>query len=606
MPRRDLRSFALVLLAAVVPFAPALTGGFVFDDHPAIVKNPRVTNGSIASARALRDLFAGGSYWREEEVGYRPLATLSFRAERALFGERAWGFHATNLALHAANALLVARLAARALGGIGAAVLGGAAGVDAGGGAAAPLVAALLFAVHPAQTEAVAGIAAGRAELLCALFALLALSRRRGALLTGALYLCALLSKESAFPLPLLWLLTMERQRGAHAARGGAGPAGAAAAESRWRSSVPLGVGFAAALGAYLALRHGALGRIGGFAPSFLDNPLAHAPRAALAAGVLRVASEYARLALFPVALSADYGYDAVPLPARLGVAALPGLALGAAVAGAAAWAWARRRDSRPARCALALAVTLAIPLHLVAPLPALCAERLLYLPSVFAALFVAAIAFQATPTSRVDRARPGARSPRARRAALLALACAGVALAVRSAARAADWRSDLALFASSARAKPGSARAHNALGVALRGAGRDANAEAAFRRALAIYPRYASALANLGNVAFARGAVDSAIAFYEAALAERPAFERARWNLAVAHERRGDAHAAAREYAAIAAADPTHFESRLRLGELLAAAGRRDEARRPIEEALALRPGEATALRALGRLAVE
>ncbi len=572
----ELARFAPALVALAV-FAPALDGAFVYDDFPAILKNPRVTAGTIA------EIFTSGSYWREDEVGYRPMATLSFRAERALFGERAWAFHATNLLLHALNAFLVAALARRVLlGGVAAASLP----------TSAPLFAALLFAVHPAQAEAVCGIAAGRAELLAALFSLLALGMLLGSARSGGrtngvggagaagligalLYLAALLSKESALVLPAI-LLALDRP------------------PNRARV-LALFAPLAGALAVYLFLRHTALGRLGGFAPAFLDNPLAHAAPGAFVPGVLRVLSEYARLVVWPDALSADYGFDAVPLPTRLASALtpalIPGAAFAAAIAGLALWAIRRRGDARPARAALALAATLVIPLHLVAPLPALCAERFLYMPLAFAALFVAAAVFGG---------RAGGRALRGR-IALFAVIL--IALTARSAARARDWRSELSLFSSSARAMPGSARSHMALGLAYRNAGRAADAEAEYGRALAIAPRYSAAIVNLGNIVLERGEADSARALYEAALVEDPGYERARWNLAVALERLGDPGAAAREYAALAAADPAHFDARLRLGELLAGAGRPREARRALEEALAIRPGDPAARRALDRL---
>jgi tetratricopeptide (TPR) repeat protein len=347
---------------------------------------------------------------------------------------------------------------------------------------------------------------------------------------------------------------------------------------------------------AYLAMRHAALGRWGGFTPAFLDNPLAHAEAGAFLPGALRVLAEYARLLVFPMSLSADYGYDAVPLPRSLGASALlPGLALVAAVALSAARARRRHSDARPAWLAVAFAATLAIPLHLVAPLPALCAERFLYLPLAMGALFVAALG-----VTRDAGRRPGAGPRRA-------LGALGVAVilvfAARSAARSLDWRDERSLFESSARAKPGSARAHNALGRALRDAGLRAEAEAEYLRALAIEPAYASALVNLGNLLLERGEIESARARYEAAIASDPGFERARWNLAVLLERVGDIDGAARQYAAIAAADATHFDARLRIAEILAAAGRTAEARRALDEALRLRPDDPRATRLLERL---
>lgn len=587
----------VLLLGATAPFVPALAGDFVYDDFPAILKNPRVTGGPALA------IFTSGSYWREGEVGYRPLATLSFRVSRSLWGERPAAFHATNMFLHAANALLVGAVASALL-----------------GGSSWALVAALLFAVHPAQVESVAGIAAGRAELLAAGFALGALvlavrapGREVGparSVLIALLYFAALLSKESALPLPLLILFV----RGARGESGGralgsrgstpflsregtAFPSGGGPAPpSRWAQRILFYVLLGAALGAYLALRHAALGRLGALVPAFLDNPIASADAGAFPPAVLRVLSEYARLLVFPLRLSADYGYNAVPLPTSIGSpSVVPGIALAVVVAGLSGFAWLRSGDARAPLLALAFAATLVLPLHLLMPLPALCAERFLYFPIACAALLVGALA---------TGGRRQHETPRPPRSPALALALAVLALfAARSAARSREWRSERALFEASARATPGSARAHNVLGLAYRNAGSAAEAEAEFRSALAIYPEYGSALVNLGNLELERGEVKSARARYEAALAQNPGFERARWNLAVALERLGDMDGATRQYATLAAADTTHFDARLRLGEILMASGRAEEARRAFEEALRIRPGDVRALRDLERL---
>lgn len=576
---------ALLLAAAVLPFTPALGGPFLYDDFPAILKNPSVRGGGIG------DLFTTGSYWRERSVGYRPLATLSFRAGRALWGEAPAPEHAVNVALHAANALLVWVLARRLI------------------GPAPALAAGLLFAAHPVQAEAVCGIAAGRAELLAAFFSLVALavaSRRPGrawsAPLWGALYLAALLSKESALLLPAFLLIVEGAVDGARAAGRPSRRTGRAALRVALAAALPLAL--------YLTLRRGVLGRLGGALPARLDNPLAYVPGAAYAAGALRVLSEYVRLFLFPRRLSIDYGFDAVPLPARLAdPSLLPAAASMVALLALASRRLRARLHPAAPSLAIALSASLLIPCQALGPIPALCAERFLYLPAAFAAMLAAALLFpRGTPRpgpldaprrGDVAAGSPGTLGP-ARAAALALLLAAAVG---RSATRAADWRSEIRLFASSLAAAPRSARLHNVLGLAYWNSGRHEEAEREYRASLAIDPGYGSALVNFGNALMARGDAAGARENYERALAADPGHALARWNLAVALERCGDPAAAAREYAALAASDPGHFDARLRLGELLVLAGRDDDARRVLGEALALRPGDPGAMRALAEI---
>lgn len=131
--------------------------------------------------------------------GFRPLLKLSFAVNHAS-GLGITGFHAVNLALHAANAILVWALLRR----LGPRV-SGAAGLG-----------ALLFALHPVQTEAVTYVS-GRSSSLAATFALASIltwvagrarSRPRLAHAVSPLLLVAsLLVKETAVVLPLALVL---------------------------------------------------------------------------------------------------------------------------------------------------------------------------------------------------------------------------------------------------------------------------------------------------------------------------------------------------------------------------------------------------------------
>jgi hypothetical protein len=126
----------------------------------------------------------------------RPLSVLTFALNHRVSGAAA-GFHAVNLAIHAVNALLVFALARRFF--------------------TAPLMAALVFAVHPLATACVSQIF-GRSYSLATTFALLALLAwatwaRRGwpragqTAIVAALLVLAALTKQSlaAFVLVLVW-----------------------------------------------------------------------------------------------------------------------------------------------------------------------------------------------------------------------------------------------------------------------------------------------------------------------------------------------------------------------------------------------------------------
>ncbi|MBS1108604.1 MAG: hypothetical protein H6Q88_596, partial [Anaeromyxobacteraceae bacterium] len=143
----DRRAEAVVLLVAVAAaWATSLAGTFQFDDWNVIVNEPRVAS--------------LGAWWGSMP-GIRPLLKLSFAMNQAS-GLGLAGFHAVNLAVHAASALLVLVL----LRGVVERVQ--ASRPDSG---AAPLLGALLFALHPVQVEAVTYVS-GRSSSLAGMLAL--------------------------------------------------------------------------------------------------------------------------------------------------------------------------------------------------------------------------------------------------------------------------------------------------------------------------------------------------------------------------------------------------------------------------------------------------
>ncbi len=137
--------FLIVLLVGVA-YANALQASFQFDDWDVIVRDPRVQ---------------GLAAWWSSMPGMRPLLKLSYAINHAS-GAGVVGFHAVNVLIHAGNGLLIFGLVRRLAAQLGEspAVAGWLA-----------LATALIFVLHPVQTEAVT-YASGRSTSLSALFAL--------------------------------------------------------------------------------------------------------------------------------------------------------------------------------------------------------------------------------------------------------------------------------------------------------------------------------------------------------------------------------------------------------------------------------------------------
>ena len=118
-----------MILAGVLPYLPALRGGFVWDDEPLITANPL-----LRSPSGLAEIWAGS-----RTADYFPLTNTFFWIEHHLFGDNATGYHGINILLQAANALLLWRVLRRLR--IPGAFLAG-----------------LIFAIHPIHAESVAWI----------------------------------------------------------------------------------------------------------------------------------------------------------------------------------------------------------------------------------------------------------------------------------------------------------------------------------------------------------------------------------------------------------------------------------------------------------------
>ncbi len=172
---------SLLLLAGIMAaYFNALHGTFQFDDYLVIVDNPAVH---------------GWAAWWQSMPGIRPLLKLSYTANW-VSGLGIVGFHLFNLACHAINALMSMAIFRRWPG-----------NVDVG----AAWVAAMIFALHPALTEAVTYISGRSVSLMTEFYlaAFLVWIRHDRWRVWGAtmLFLAAMAIKETAWTLPFALLL---------------------------------------------------------------------------------------------------------------------------------------------------------------------------------------------------------------------------------------------------------------------------------------------------------------------------------------------------------------------------------------------------------------
>jgi thioredoxin-like negative regulator of GroEL len=411
----------MIAAAALLPYLGALPNEFVFDDHRVIEGNPPVTSFD------LRALWTK-PYWpdRAGNNTYRPLTSTTFAISWAVGHGKPGAFVALNLLLHLGATLLAWNLLRRLF------------PLQPGIAAAA----ALLFAVHPLHVEAVVGIV-GRAELLAALLTLFAYriwldaERDRStplAVASAGLWLLGVLSKESAFALPLMLL--------AHRT-------GVLAPASPSHRVRPADAAWPAALFAALALRAHALGGLATPRTSWIDNPLVLQDPLRRFMGAGGVLSRQLIQVLTGTGLSADYSYAQVAPGPALYLAGIIPLVL---IAIALIWVAKRGRFRVEGWGIAFFFASWIMTSNLFVPINTVQADRLLYLPLLGLGVTAAASVARISRRGRWSHLAP----------AILVLAVLG--FGIRSAVRTRDWRNDTTLFESAVRAAPHSVKARSNL----------------------------------------------------------------------------------------------------------------------------------------------
>jgi len=523
-----LAGLALVA-AAVVAYHGSFAIPFFFDDHAAITHNASIRD----LARLDRVLLppADGS-----GMAGRPLVNLSLALNYAAGGTAPAGYHAVNLLVHAACGLLLFGLVRRTL------LLPGLRPRFGGAAAALGFFSALLWLLHPLQTEAVSCVIQ-RTELLVGVWYLLTLyAVLRGATDTNrtgwnrlAVVACTLgmLSKEVMVTAPVL-VLFYDRTFLAGSFR------------SAWTARHRLYLGLAATwlvLAALLWQMGGARGTAAGFGLGITWWSYALKQCEAIV--------RYLVLAVWPAPLVIDYGTAVVAGPA----AVAPHLAIVSALALAtlAGLRW------RPAAGFLGWWFCgILAPSSSVVPLVAqTMAEHRMYLP--LAAIVVAAVV--------AGHRLAGRKFVTA--ATLVAVALAGVTIA-----RNRLLQDEVGLWTQTIAQVPDNARAHASLGLALYERGRAAGAVPHFQRALALAPHDAATEQNLGNALLQLGRPDEAEAAYRRAVALAPSFAAGYNNLGVVRLERGDHAGALAAFESALRLEPEHVGAHRNLGRLRFAQG--------------------------------
>jgi protein O-mannosyl-transferase len=566
----------LFLAAVVLAYLPALWGGFLWDDDAHVTK------------LGLRSLHGLWRIWTD--VGatqqYYPLLHSAFWLEHRLWGDSVLGYHLLNVALHATAAwLLVLNLRRLAF--------------------PLPVLAGLIFALHPVCVESVAWISEQKNTLSAVFYlgsALLYLrfdeARGRGTYLAAfGLFMMALLTKTVTATLPAALLVVFWWRRG----------------RIDWRRDVlPLAPWFAAgaASGLFTAQVESALiGAQGAdFSFSFVQRLLLAGKAIVFYAGKL----------VWPEGLS--FVYPRWRIDAGDGRQYLYLAAVLAVLAGAV---WVARRIRGPLAGLLFFAGTLFPVLGFFNVYPFLfsfVADHFQYLACIGVIVPLAwglgqlASGFPVGATGRAcllfavpvllgvltwRQCRNYGDSDTLNRATILRNPSAWLAhynLAVSLGSSPGGLDESIAEYEATLRLKPDHWAAHaNLASAMLREPGRSAEAIGEYEAAIRLNPGFAEAHNDLG-IALGRdpGRLLEAIAHVRTAVSLRPDYDGAMNNLGILLMRRkGSIDEAVGDFRAAIRIAPDNAEYRYNLANALAASpGRLDEAIGEYRAALALRPG--------------
>ncbi len=481
---------ALIALAAVLAYSNTFHAPLIADDAGYITGDPAINSwGGFIDAATGRLKLTGNLAMHFQD---RIVAFATFTLNHALGGVAPAGYHVLNLAVHIAAALTLYWLGLMLIKDRGAALLS-----------------ALLFAVHPIQTEAVTYISQ-RFASMAALFYLLALAlyvrsrlepgRGRSLRLYALSLVCVLLaarSKETAFTLPAAMVLIDACFLGG--------------IRSVRPSRLLPWIAVVMVIPATLLINRGMAGAA---------SATSEIGRAAYFLTSERVLLTYMRLIALPV--SQNFGYDYPLYTSLLQWPVLVAVLVNLSLLSLAVWFY--RRPSVTARWAafgiVWFYLTLSVESSIV-PLGDLIFEHRLYLPLAGVALSISAIAMHSTH----------------RKAVTVVAAAAVLVLMAATYARNSLYSDPVAFWEDAASKSPQKLIVLDELGRARLAAGDYAGAAGALGRAVSLFPPGLSpesdvnlnpanrvhVLNSLGIAYIREGETDKAAEAFEAAVSLFP-----------------------------------------------------------------------------------
>ncbi len=570
------RALLIFLILGILCYGNTLSANFVWDDGLLLVNDPNIKE----IKNALN--FLQPRYWQEVYGGsrgqYRPVRALSFVFSYQLWGLNPFWYHLTNLCLHLLNAFVVYMVVALIFKGR----------VD-------PLLAGILFLVHPVNTESVSWIK-NRTELFGLFFFMLSwlmfhrsLSPREkndaARLLPGGavayvlsliLFVLALASKENTIVLPLILVayifcfVPQEKRRAA------------------FKKAAPLFL-TAALCTAFLFLIIGVdIKKAGEYPPIDLISNIIAFPETLVF---------YFKMLLFPLKLSASH--DMTPGFSLLQAKFLVPASILFFLAGLTVLSY---RYSKVVFFSLIWIWITLLPVSNILfiygrPL----AEQRLYLPSLGYSILLSFFLCRLRSVSLGHVS-----SSMSRNATLVVTILILTLFSMQTRFRNAVWKDKIALFEDSASKDFNKGGIHYNLGEAYQSAGLIDKAIIAYKNSLLMWPTNSRAHVNLGMAYFARKKHDLAIEELKQAIELDPEDPNTPRFLAEVYLHKGETDLALEQLGQALSQDPGKPEIHIQMGLAYQEKNQYELALQSFKEALKLMPDQAAVWVNLGDVYLE
>lgn len=493
--KKNIFIITLIIILTALSYINTLNNSFVYDDNTYVVENRQ-----IRSISNIPKAFISSYPPDAKEQGlYRPLVTISYIFDYAVWGLNPKGFHLTNIIFHILTSIIVYFLVFKIL-----------------KSSLPSLIAALIFALHPVHTEAVTWVV-GRAEVMAGLFYFLAFLfyikagnlpsfKNRQFIFSNIFYFLALLSKEMAITFPILLFVYdyffVQRQRSTETIE---------LLKRRYLYFIILTF-------MYIIIRFAVLGSLSPQKNLSFTSDVGLYERFLT---IIVVIGYYIRLLFLPFNLTVDYVF---PKIASLNLPVL--IYGGMLIFSLIIISFSYKMSKRLSFAILFFYITL-LPVSNIMPIGELIAERFLYIPLISFVLLIGISTdyfFIRFPSRflRIIISIP-----------LILLALFYSLLTI---SRNYDWKDAFTLWKSTIYTMPESSVAHNNLGIEYAKKEGYVDAIVEYKKAIELSPKYSHALTNLGDAYLKIGLIDEAIDFYKKAIETEPDYSIAYNNLGFAY----------------------------------------------------------------------